>query len=76
MKLKKVLSVAAALCLVFTSASAFAKTDHDGKKHHVHTKAYHKAHGKLHTKAKAGHKLHTKATTPKMPKTGMGGASN
>ncbi|MGO0061824.1 hypothetical protein ACTID9_17655 [Brevibacillus fluminis] len=80
--MKKAFAIATALCLVFSSASAFAKTEHDGaKKGTVHTKAHHKMHtkahhGKMHTKAtKAGHKFHIKAT-PGMPKTGMGGASN
>ncbi|MGE5704370.1 MAG: hypothetical protein ACM32O_17735 [Clostridia bacterium] len=70
--MKKALACIAAICLVFSSASAFAKTEHDGsKKHKVHTKMH-----KMHTKAtKAGHKFHTKAA-PGMPNTGMGGASN
>ncbi|MFM1653120.1 hypothetical protein ACI7RC_13575 [Brevibacillus sp. B_LB10_24] len=81
--MKKIVSIALAVCFVFTSASAFAEHQpgHPGK-HNVQTKST-KTH-KIHTKAKT-HKIHTKAKTtkklhikeaPGMPSTGLGGTSN
>lgn len=78
--MKKLVSLALAVCFVFTSASAFAETSggthgghHKAKTHHVKAKSMkakshkmkmHKAHTKAHHKVKA------------LPSTGLGGASN
>lgn len=66
--MKKFFALALALCFITTALPVSAET-HDGKKHKMSTKSH-----KMHTKStKKG--AHIKAT-PKMPKTGMGGASN
>ncbi|WP_019121344.1 hypothetical protein [Brevibacillus massiliensis] len=69
--MKKIVSIALAVCFVFTSASAFAAhpPGHPAK-HKVHTKTH-----KIHTKAKTTKKLHIKEA-PGMPSTGLGGTSN
>lgn len=66
--MKKIISVALAVSCLFAATSAFAETSGggmDGKKKQHMTKSH-----KMHTKS-----VKTKATTPTMPKTGMGGSS-
>lgn len=78
--MKKLLSLALAACVVFTSASAFAETSggthggHKAKTHQMKTKSMKAKSHKMKT-----HKAHTKAGKAKikaLPKTGLGGASN
>jgi hypothetical protein len=68
--MKKLGILALAACFACVSTSAFAETSHD--KHKVHTKSHH---GKAHIKEVHKKGVRTKATTPGMPKTGLGGAS-
>ncbi|WP_373270231.1 hypothetical protein [Aneurinibacillus sp. REN35] len=63
--MKKFFAFALAACVVGSSVSAFAATEHHEKK--MHTKSTH--HAKHHGK------MHIKETKPHMPKTGAGGAS-